>query len=119
MLPRSLIVVVALAAGASWLWRDRVADQDARRLQALARPGDIRMISSETCPWCLAARRWMTQEGIPFQECFIERDAGCRADYEAQGAAGTPTLLVRGQRILGFDRQALTRALQLSRPDGR
>ncbi|MBI3346129.1 MAG: glutaredoxin family protein [Burkholderiales bacterium] len=102
--PLSLLVVVASTALASWAWRGHVAAVDGERLARHARPGDIRMISSETCPWCLAARRWMTAEGVPFSECFIERDAQCLADYQALGAVGTPTLVVRGQRVIGFDR---------------
>lgn len=119
MVPRSLLVVVALAALASWAWRGRVAEADGQALKQRARPGDIRMLSSETCPWCVVARRWMTQQGVPFQECFIEREPTCLADYQALGAAGTPTLLVRGQRIVGFDRQALLAALSVSPPGGR
>ena len=114
-MPRSLLIVIVLALLASWGWRSHVQRADGERLAALVRPGDIRMISSETCGWCVAARRWMTQSAIPFEECFIERDARCRADYEALGAQGTPTLLVRGQRIVGFDRIAIEQALQAGR----
>lgn len=105
--PLSLLVVIALTALASWAWRGHLAAQDGQLLAQRVKPGDIRMISSETCPWCLVARRWMTQQGIPFEECFIERDATCLADYQALGAAGTPTLVVRGQRVIGFDRARL------------
>lgn len=110
--PRSLLVVIALAALASWAWRSHIEAQDGAALRLSVRPGDIRMISSETCGWCLAARRWMTREGIPFQECFIERDAACLADYRALGAAGTPTLVVRGQRVVGFDRAQIQAILE-------
>ena len=109
--PRSLLVVIAVAAVASWAWRGHVGAADGEALKPHVRPGDIRMISSETCGWCVAARRWLTQQAIPFQECFIERDAQCRADYQALGAAGTPTLLVRGQRVIGFDRARLREIL--------
>ena len=102
--PLSLLVVVALTALASWAWRGHVAAQDGQQLAQRVKPGDIRMISSETCPYCLAARRWMKQQCVPFSECFIERDAQCLADYQALGAVGTPTLVVRGQRVIGFDR---------------
>lgn len=118
-MPRSLLVVILLAALASWAWRGHVERGDAAVLKDLAQAGDIRMISSESCGWCTAARRWMTAEQIPFDECFIEREARCQADYEALGAQGTPTLLVRGQRIIGFDRAAIAEALQVSRPAGR
>ncbi|MGM9484094.1 glutaredoxin family protein [Roseateles sp. NT4] len=110
--PISLFVVIALAWAGSTVWRERVAGQDGLMLAQRVRPGDIRMISSETCPYCLAARRWMTQEGIPFQECFIEREARCLADYQAQGSVGTPTLIVRGQRVIGFDRARLLEILK-------
>ena len=102
--PLSLLVVVSLTALASWAWRGHVAAEDGEALVQRVKPGDIRMISSETCPYCLAARRWMKQQGIPFKECLIERDATCLADYQALGAVGTPTLVVRGQRVVGFDR---------------
>ena len=112
MPPRSLLVVIALAVAASWAWRSHVASEDGELLAQRVKPGDIRMISSETCGWCTAARRWMQDEGIAFDECFIERDAQCRADYEALGGMGTPTLLVRGQRVLGFDRARIVEILQ-------
>jgi glutaredoxin len=107
----SLLVVIAATALGSWAWRAHVNALDGQALARLARPGDIRMLSSDTCPWCLAARRWMTAEGVPFSECFIERDAPCLADYQALGAQGTPTLLVRGQVVVGFDRARLREIL--------
>ena len=110
--PRSLLVVIALTVAASWAWRSHVASQDGELLAGRVKPGDIRMISSETCPYCLAARRWMTAQQVPFSECFIERDAQCLADYQALGAAGTPTLVVRGQRVIGFDRARLLEILK-------
>ena len=110
--PRSLLVVIALAAAGSWAWRSHVAAEDGELLARRVKPGDIRMISSETCGWCTAARRWMRQEGIAFDECFIERDAACRADYQARGGLGTPTLVVRGQTVLGFDRARIIEILK-------
>jgi glutaredoxin len=110
--PLSLLAVVALAWLGSQAWCGHVADRDGELLARHVQPGDIRMLSSETCPYCLAARRWMKQEGIPFQECFIERGSQCLADYQAQGGVGTPTLIVRGQRVIGFDRGRLLEILK-------
>jgi glutaredoxin len=102
--PWSLLLVVALAWLGATAWRGHVAARDGEVLAQRVQPGDIRMISSETCGYCVAARQWMTQQRIPFEECLIERDAQCLADYQALGAVGTPTLMVRGQRVIGFDR---------------
>ncbi|WP_082536270.1 MULTISPECIES: glutaredoxin family protein [unclassified Roseateles] len=110
--PLSLLVVVGVTVLGSWAWRSHVSAADGELLAQRVKPGDIRMISSETCGWCTAARRWMKAEGVPFSECFIERDAQCLADYQALGGAGTPTLVVRGQRVLGFDRARIIEILE-------
>jgi glutaredoxin len=59
----------------------------------------------------MKARQYLTEHRIPFEDCLIERDAACLADYKRLGASGTPTLLVRGQRQLGFDPLRVTAAL--------
>lgn len=100
----SLFVVIAITWLASSAWRGHVAGKDGELLAERVQPGDIHMISSETCGWCTAARRWMKGEGVPFSECFIEKDAQCEADFRARGGMGTPTLVVRGQTVVGFDR---------------
>ena len=112
---RSLAVLLVLVLGASvatqW-WGLTRDSRLAERLAALAGPGDIRMLSSETCVYCTAARRWMTEHRVGFVECFIERDAQCRALYDATQARGTPTLIVRGQSQLGFDAARVLAALE-------
>ena len=107
-----LVLVVALASGASQWWRSHLAGSIGEQLVAQARPGDIQMLSSTTCVFCTAARRWLTDQRVPFTECFIERDADCAARYQALGARGTPTLLVRGQVQLGFSPQQVLDGLR-------
>jgi glutaredoxin len=110
----SLAAVVGVALLAQSGFRHLSESRDAERLVALARPGDIRMISSETCPWCTVARRWMQAEGVPFEECLIERDTACADEFRARGGLGTPLLVVRGRSVLGFDRGAVLEALEPS-----
>jgi glutaredoxin len=78
---------------------------------AAARPGDIQMLASVTCIYCAEARAWFDRHHVPFTECLIERDAACAQVYGALQAPGTPVLLVRGQRLMGFNAQAVTDAL--------
>lgn len=117
--PRSLLALalaVLLALAASQWLQGRGERGTAEALAGLAGPGDIRMLSSEVCPYCEAARRWMGANGVRFDECFIERDAQCKAVYEATQARGTPTLLVRGQVQLGFDARRVLAALRSPPP---
>lgn len=105
--------LLALAVyGAMQWWTGHRDDRDAAALAAAARPGDIVMLSSASCVYCERARHWLTANRVAFSECFIESDATCAARYQAAGAAGTPTLLVRGQRQLGFSASAVAQALQ-------
>lgn len=104
-------LVLAASAAQQW-WQGASERRGLERLAALAQPGDIRMLSSETCPYCDAARRTMSAHGVRFDECFIERDSDCRALYEATQARGTPTLIVRGRPQLGFYVPRLVEALE-------
>lgn len=78
---------------------------------AQARPGDIQMIASVTCVYCAAAREWFNVNHVPFTECLIESDAACASLYAALMAPGTPVLVVRGKRLVGFNARAVADAL--------
>lgn len=106
-----LIALVSVAWEGYRQWEDQ---RMAERIAAAARPGDIRMLSSETCVFCTRARQWLTQHRIPFQECFIERDAVCAADFRALRAPGTPVLIVRQQMQVGFQPERVAQALTVA-----
>ena len=111
---RSVLVLAALVLGAFAAMQGLQAWSRARlgpQVAAAAKPGDIFMIASVSCVYCAAARAWFDANRVPFTECLIERDARCAAHYSALMAPGTPVLLVRGQRLLGFNAQAVADAL--------
>jgi glutaredoxin len=108
-----LAVLVALFSGASQWWAGRHEAGIGEQIASLAGPGDIHMISSETCAPCTAARRWLSQHEVAFNECFVERDAQCRQAYDRLGGPGTPLFLVHGRPQLGFSPQRLQVALEL------
>jgi glutaredoxin len=113
----SLVLLVLVVGGAAEWWREHQASQVGQQMAQRARPGDILMISSTTCPFCERARRWLTLHQVAFTECFIERDAACADRYRALGARGTPTMWVRGQVQLGFSPQLVND--QLAKPPAR
>ena len=111
---RALLIVTALVLGIGWAeqalrgWNnDRLGVQVA----AVARPGDIRMLSTQTCVYCRQARGWFSAHRVPFDECFIEQDAACAQEFSARLAPGTPLLLVRGKTLIGFEPGAVLAAL--------
>lgn len=111
-------LVIAVTALSTW-WQDHRAAAEGPALAALARPGDIRMISSVTCVYCTRAREWLTTHRVAHSECFIEREPACLAQYQALGGPGTPTLLVRGQVQRSFSPQAVRERLEEAANPGR
>lgn len=108
----SLVLLVAAVALASQWWVARGDSRVGERLAQAARDGDIRMVSSLTCPYCTQARQWLERHRVPFDECFIERDAACQATFDALPVRATPTLIVRGQVLTGFRADQVLRALR-------
>jgi glutaredoxin len=102
-------VLVFSTAWAAWLaWREPALGAEVARL---ARPGDVRMLSSQTCVFCDSARHWLQTHRVAFDECMIETDATCAAQFNALMAPGTPVMLVRGQPQVGFSPQRVREAL--------
>jgi len=65
------------------------------------------------CAESAKVRSWLTDHGIPFIERDARADPDAAAALAATGTFATP-LLVSGQtKILGFQPEALTAALQL------
>ena len=104
-------MLLAISTANQW-WAGREARQLGGQVAALAQPGDIRMLSSESCAICDQARQWFLENRVAFSECLIERDAACKAEFEATRSPGTPVMLVRGQPQVGFSSQRLLLALR-------
>jgi glutaredoxin len=106
-----LILVLAVGAASQW-WSGYRAAGAGTAVAALAQPGDIHMLSSETCSVCASARAWFDQHKVAYTECQIERDTACRQSFDATGSPGTPVMLVRGQIQIGFDPTLIEEALK-------
>jgi len=112
---KSLSILLALVLGTSvgmQIYRDRINDGLGAQVAALARAGDIQMLSSVSCVYCDRARAWFEKHQVTFNECFIERDETCAARFRASMSHGTPTLFVKGRRLVGFNAQNVLDALR-------
>ena len=106
-----LALLVAVVMGASQWWAAHTQNAVGAQVASLARPGDIRMLSSDNCVVCVSARRWFEEHAVAYTECSIERDIACKTAYETTGLRGTPVLMVRGRPQLGFSPLRLRDAL--------
>jgi glutaredoxin len=78
----------------------------------------VTMYSAAWCGYCKKARKFLTDEGIPFEERDVERTPGAAAELAAKAAkagvqtGGVPVFDVGGKLLQGFDAEALRRAAQ-------
>lgn len=110
---KSLAVVVLLVLGGtqalSW-WQER---QSANEIKAHLGQQRITLYTTVTCYYCTKAKAWLARHDIPWDECDVEVDEGCKRTFEAQGAPGTPLVRVNSHWHLGFDPAWVAKALQL------
>ena len=63
----------------------------------------IKVYTTPTCAYCHALMNWLDEMGIEYEEC----DATKEPDI-----AAVPVTVIGGERIVGFDRPAIKRALK-------
>lgn len=68
----------------------------------------VTVYSTTTCPWCVRAKEYLKQKGVPFQEKNIERDpVAAREVMQRTGQMGVPVITAGSDVIIGFDRARL------------
>lgn len=63
----------------------------------------IKVYSTDTCPYCHALMDWLDSQGIEYEEVNAEGMPDITA---------VPVTEINGERIVGFDRPAIKRALK-------
>ncbi len=67
----------------------------------------VTIFTSPTCTYCKAAKKYMTDKGIAFEERDITKDPDARKELLSKGYTGVPIIRVDGEDIVGFDQQKL------------
>jgi glutaredoxin len=74
----------------------------------------VELYTTNWCPACREAVKFLQDKGIPFREFDVEKDAEADARFRAMNPTGSiPLAVIGGEKILGFDPQAYERALGL------
>lgn len=75
----------------------------------------VRVYTTPTCPFCVMAKIFLRQHGVEFEEIDVaeNRDAA-REMVMKSGQTGVPVLDIDGEIIVGFDREAIKKALKLA-----
>ena len=70
--------------------------------------------STQECPWCHVAKDFLKANNIEFEEKDISVDEVARNEIvQKTGRMGVPVLDIDGTVIIGFDQEAISKALNL------
>ncbi len=86
------------------------------RLRAAAPGGkagskQVIMYTTSHCPACKAAKQYMAQKGIRYQEIDVEASREANEAFQKTGARGVPLIMVGDKKMEGFNSQELDRML--------
>ncbi|MDO4527217.1 MAG: glutaredoxin family protein [bacterium] len=63
----------------------------------------IKVYTTSTCAYCHALMAWLDEQGIKYKEVSAEEDPSINV---------VPVTEINGERIVGFDRPAIKKALK-------
>jgi len=70
------------------------------------------VFSTQACPHCNSAKRYLRQVGIRFKDVDVSRDSAAARDMvRRSGQMGVPVIDIGGKIIVGFDRPKIDRFL--------
>ena len=72
----------------------------------------ITVYSTKTCPYCVMAKKYLSEKGIKYREADVGADRMAALEMVTKsGQMGVPVLDINGDIIVGFDRPAIDAAL--------
>ncbi len=73
---------------------------------------NVKVYSTSTCPYCVMAKEFLKKNNIQFEniDVGINRQAG-QEMMDKTGQMGVPVLDIDGEIIVGFDKDAISKAL--------
>ena len=74
----------------------------------------VTVYSTAVCPWCHKAKEFLKANNIEFENKDVGEDEAAKNEMqEKSGQLGVPVLDIDGTIIVGFDQEAIKKALNL------
>lgn len=75
-------------------------------------PTGVIVYSTQTCPYCVMAKRYLSEKGVKYRDVDVGADQKAAIEMLTKtGQMGVPVLDIKGTVIVGFDRPAIDAAL--------
>ncbi|HJX69894.1 MAG TPA: glutaredoxin domain-containing protein [Dehalococcoidia bacterium] len=75
---------------------------------------EVKVYSTPTCPYCKIAKKFLADNGIPYQDLNVAEDSAARKEMvRKSGQMGVPVIDIDGELVLGFNQAQLKEKLGL------
>jgi glutaredoxin-like YruB-family protein len=77
-------------------------------------PKKIIIYSTPTCSYCSLAKNYLNDHKISYEEIDVSKDTKAAEDMiKKSGEMGVPQIEIDGKIIVGFDKEAIDKALEI------
>ena len=74
----------------------------------------VKVFSTSTCPWCMKVKEFLKANNVRYEEFNVGEDQKARNEmFEKSGQIGVPVTEVNGTIIVGYDKEALKKSLNI------
>ena len=80
----------------------------------MAKAKSVKIYTTVTCPWCVKTKEFFKANNVKYEEISVSNDEKKRTEmFEKSGQMGVPVIDVEGTIIVGYDKDALKKAIGL------
>jgi len=75
---------------------------------------EVKVYSTPTCPYCKMVKEYLSSKGVTFANIDVAADqAAGKEMVKISGQMGVPVIVAGNEVIIGFDKGAINKALNL------
>lgn len=74
----------------------------------------VKVYTTPACPYCIRLKQFLRTSGVEFEDVDVSADQQAAEEMaEKSGQLAVPVLDIEGHIIVGFDKDAISRALEI------
>ncbi len=75
---------------------------------------NVIIYSTPTCPYCVLAQNYLDEKGIKYEHIDVSADSAKAEEMvKKSGQNGVPVIDIDGKIIIGFDKEAVDKELEI------
>ncbi len=91
-----------------------MAKEPTKKKKSSSSKDSVRIFTTPTCPWCQKTKDFLKEINVSYKEINVADDEESRNEmFDKSGQMGVPVLDVKGTIIVGYDKKAIKKALEL------